>query len=236
MAINPGALFPGQSTLPNASYPYGSARDVSSPGAGDGTPVRQVWVNDLWGFQQRILSEAGFTPSGNPDTVLASQYWDALAFLFAKKASPAFTGVPTAPTAAPGTNSTQIATTAFVQTKVGTLGTAATRDVGTGANQIPDINSFTHLTDLGSRHLYSVPMTDGIFRIYVFQVNLPVGTTNLTLPVPFPTTVTSANITQVSQVSIPTGNLAVQINSANVIQMVNWSNTAVTAQVIMTGR
>src|SRR5262245_689667 len=32
----------------------------------------------------------------------------------APKASPAFTGVPTAPTAAPGTNTTQLATTAFV--------------------------------------------------------------------------------------------------------------------------
>jgi hypothetical protein len=33
-------------------------------------------------------------------------------------ASPAFTGVPTAPTAATGTNTTQVATTAFVQTEV----------------------------------------------------------------------------------------------------------------------
>jgi hypothetical protein len=40
-------------------------------------------------------------------------------------ASPALTGVPTAPTAAGGTNSTQIATTAFVATAVGTLINAA---------------------------------------------------------------------------------------------------------------
>jgi hypothetical protein len=33
-------------------------------------------------------------------------------------ASPAFTGVPTAPTAAPGTNTTQVATTAFVEARV----------------------------------------------------------------------------------------------------------------------
>lgn len=37
-----------------------------------------------------------------------------LALGFASLASPAFTGVPTAPTAAPGTNTTQLATTAFV--------------------------------------------------------------------------------------------------------------------------
>lgn len=39
----------------------------------------------------------------------------------ADKASPQFTGIPTAPTAASGTDTTQIATTAFVQTEVGNL-------------------------------------------------------------------------------------------------------------------
>lgn len=54
-------------------------------------------------------------------------YWDSLTGLFrkvtfanfatyfAKLVSPAFTGIPTAPTAAAGTNTTQLATTAFVQ-------------------------------------------------------------------------------------------------------------------------
>ena len=40
---------------------------------------------------------------------------------YAPKASPAFTGVPTAPTANPNTNNTQIATTAFVKTAVANL-------------------------------------------------------------------------------------------------------------------
>ena len=39
---------------------------------------------------------------------------------YAKKASPAFTGTPTAPTAAAGTNTTQVATTAFVKTAIDT--------------------------------------------------------------------------------------------------------------------
>lgn len=38
-------------------------------------------------------------------------------------ASPAFTGTPTAPTAAPGTNTTQLATTAFVQSAIPAAGT-----------------------------------------------------------------------------------------------------------------
>lgn len=40
---------------------------------------------------------------------------------YAKLASPAFTGTPTAPTAVPGTNSTQLANTAFVQAAIAAL-------------------------------------------------------------------------------------------------------------------
>ncbi|WP_118790007.1 phage tail protein [Haemophilus haemolyticus] len=40
---------------------------------------------------------------------------------YAPKASPAFTGIPTAPTAVLGTNNTQIATTAFVKTEIAAL-------------------------------------------------------------------------------------------------------------------
>lgn len=42
--------------------------------------------------------------------------------------SPAFSGTPTAPTAAAGTSTTQIATTAFVQGVAGTLGTMSTQN------------------------------------------------------------------------------------------------------------
>jgi hypothetical protein len=43
-------------------------------------------------------------------------------------ASPTFTGVPLAPTASPGTNTTQVATTAFVAASTGTLGTMSTQN------------------------------------------------------------------------------------------------------------
>ena len=57
--------------------------------------------------------------------------------------------VPTAPTAVAGTNTTQIATTAFIQAAITalSLGTASQRNVGTGTNQIPDMNSFTSGTN-----------------------------------------------------------------------------------------
>ena len=48
----------------------------------------------------------------------------------APKASPAFTGVPTAPTATVGTNSTQLATTAFVKAEIAAQTTATTTAPG----------------------------------------------------------------------------------------------------------
>jgi len=59
--------------------------------------------------------------------------------------SPAFTGTPTAPTASPGTNTTQIATTAFVTAATGTLGTMSTQN----ANNVNITGgSITGITDL----------------------------------------------------------------------------------------
>lgn len=54
---------------------------------------------------------------GNASNVAVEIAGDA----FAKLASPAFTGTPTAPTAAAETNTTQLATTAFVKTAIGNL-------------------------------------------------------------------------------------------------------------------
>lgn len=55
--------------------------------------------------------------------------------------SPLFTGDPRAPTPAQGDDSQSLATTAFVQEEVGGLGlgTAATRDVGTGSGNVMEV-------------------------------------------------------------------------------------------------
>lgn len=76
--ININSLFPSNSNAPDASYPYGSARNVTVSGDNTGTPFIASLQNDIIGLQQYLLSEAGVTPSGSPDTVLDSQQFTAL--------------------------------------------------------------------------------------------------------------------------------------------------------------
>lgn len=63
--------------------------------------------------------------------------------------SPAFTGTPTAPTAAPGTNTTQIATTAFVTNVAGALGTMSTQNANNVNITGGTINSL-YVTSMGT--------------------------------------------------------------------------------------
>jgi hypothetical protein len=78
MAIIPENNYTGKINPADTYYPYGSARNITLPGDGTGTPWEAALVNDLFGFQQALLSKAGITPSGDPDKVGASQYLEAL--------------------------------------------------------------------------------------------------------------------------------------------------------------
>ena len=62
----------------DADYPQGYFKDATTGVALDGTPLKKDWVNDLYALPQRLLLEAGITPSGAADTVPISQYYDAL--------------------------------------------------------------------------------------------------------------------------------------------------------------
>lgn len=68
----------------SASYPWGSFKNASAPGALDGTPFEKQWANDVYGFLQALLSKAGLVPSGAPDTAEASQYLQAIQYLIAQ--------------------------------------------------------------------------------------------------------------------------------------------------------
>ena len=78
MAINPETQYPGKVAPSTPSYPYGAAQNITTPGDGTGTPWEAALVNDLFGFLQAILSDAGTPPSGTPDTAQLSQYLDGL--------------------------------------------------------------------------------------------------------------------------------------------------------------
>jgi hypothetical protein len=74
MALNPKDTYGGQVRISDPAYPYGKARNKTTVGDTNGTPLEQQWVNDLWGWQQALLAAGGLTPSGTPDKVGASQY------------------------------------------------------------------------------------------------------------------------------------------------------------------
>ena len=78
MATNPETLYVGKIKPSSADYPYGEAQDITLPSDGTGTPWKASFVNDLFGFQQALLSDAGVVPSGTPDKVGASQYLQSL--------------------------------------------------------------------------------------------------------------------------------------------------------------
>ena len=71
----------------------------------------KIVVTDSSASSKLIRTGISFDGSTTTTALTPKGTWES----FAKLGSPAFTGTPTAPTAADGTNSTQIATTAFVQ-------------------------------------------------------------------------------------------------------------------------
>lgn len=78
MAISISEQYPGKTAGNTTNYPLGEARNVTTLGDGTGTPWEQAIVNDDQGFKQALLAAAGLTPSGTPDTAIASQYLQAV--------------------------------------------------------------------------------------------------------------------------------------------------------------
>ncbi len=79
MAINHLVEQPGSIDATDlANYPFGKAQDETPLTPGVGTAWVQRLINDILGFQQYMLTQAGTVPSGNPETINASQYGDAL--------------------------------------------------------------------------------------------------------------------------------------------------------------
>lgn len=86
MAISPKDTYTNVDE-PGATYPYGRAANETAPAALDGTPFEKAWLNDVWGFQQRLLTLADIAPSANPEQADYgnSQYLQAMAEIFSRK-------------------------------------------------------------------------------------------------------------------------------------------------------
>lgn len=119
--------------------------------------------------------------------------------LKANLASPTFTGIPAAPTASPGTNTTQIATTAFVTAAVtgGSIPTLTNAHlfVGNGSNAATDVAVSGVLT-LANTGAFSFASTTGSGA--TVQGTTPTFTTNITTPVILGGTAAGSNITYTS--------------------------------------
>jgi len=81
--LNIDTTYPGQTAGTNANYPNGQARNVTVSGDGTGTPWEQQLLNDILGFMNACVDEAGITVSGSPETALASDVLDGLKALLA---------------------------------------------------------------------------------------------------------------------------------------------------------
>lgn len=88
MAINLYNRYAARANAPSADYPFGSFKDETTALANDGTPLENDWSNDREGWDQRLLVEAGLTPSDIPDTALNTQKYDALMLLLGNNTRP----------------------------------------------------------------------------------------------------------------------------------------------------
>jgi hypothetical protein len=137
-----GFCFPGFGTITNgALVKFGSAGGILGAGdlSGDVTTSGSLVTT--------VAKIAGVTVSGTTGTTNA---------VFS--ASPTFTGTPIAPTASVGTNTTQIATTAFVQSQMVASGAGvSTWNTRAGAVvlQQADITAVGALHDVGRNRLHN---------------------------------------------------------------------------------
>lgn len=61
-----------RANVANVNYPHGHGKNESVSGANDGTPLTMEWYDDILGFSEALLADAGVTPSGLTDTALVS--------------------------------------------------------------------------------------------------------------------------------------------------------------------
>ncbi len=152
-----------------------------------------AWVNLLSNASGSIAAALGFTP--------------------APIASPAFTGVPTGPTAAIGTNTTQLATTAFVHNEIGVVLGAAPSALDTLNELAAALNNDPDFANTMINGLAGKAATNHTHSNYLSTINATSGSaTGNTLSVVgangLSTSITGSTLTIGLNASTAHGNLA----------------------------
>jgi hypothetical protein len=130
--------------------------------------------------------------------------------------NPNFTGIPTAPTAIAGTNTTQLATTAFVNTAINNLGLGnmAFEDTTSFlqvANNLSDLNNTTTArTNLGLGNVATLDTGTGVNQVLKFDVAD-------TLPA-----ISGANLTSLGSINTLSD---VTVTLPTNVQVLKWNNT-----------
>lgn len=179
-------------------YGFGTSTD-------DG--VNRVQISGNASGTLAASSSNHFTRKGEVDTALG---------LKADLASPIFTGTPTAPTAAAGTNTTQVATTAFVQATLPTSG-AYTPTYTSGTNVTSTTNSSATYTRVGNT------ITARVSFSCIFTAPNTDTTITFTLPVARATT---------ALLNLGTGTGFTNVGGANSLQMLYSQSSATTTAAV----
>jgi hypothetical protein len=78
MSIKPWEKYQPNAQIPTPQYPWGSLKNESNLGIGDGTPLDVDWGNDFEAFKQTSFDRSGLVPSGVADTVENSEMFNAM--------------------------------------------------------------------------------------------------------------------------------------------------------------
>jgi len=195
------------------------------PVAGSGGFVELVGTQTIGGAKTfSLVPKSSQDASGGTDLVRKAQV-DGLLSTKAPLASPSFTGSPTAPTAVAGTNSTQIATTAFVNDAIAGFGAGdmakstydTDNDGKVDAAEVADAAPWSGITGkptsfTPSSHSHSIAQVTGLQT--ALDAKAPLASPVLTGSPTAPTATAGTNTTQIATTAFVAAAIGALIDAA----------------------